>query len=214
MLTAMTGPGESSPERLLAFPGMRRVAHEGIALFVLKHFLSPVECAGLVERIDQRRQPSTLADANGDAYFRTSETSHFDHADPLVRALDWKLAWISGIDPTHGEPLQGQRYAQGQEFKPHTDYFEPDGADYARYCSVSGQRTWTFMVYLNDVSAGGGTRFVAINRTFQPERGTMLAWNNRGPDGQGNPLTMHHGLPVRKGTKYIVTRWYRERPWG
>ena len=82
---------------------------------------------------------------------------------------------------------QGQRYDVGQEFKPHTDYFEPDGEDYATYCAISGQRSWTFMIYLDDVSAGGGTRFPEINRTFQPERGALLAWNNRLADGTAIP---------------------------
>ena len=29
-----------------------------------------------------------------------------------------------------------------------------------------------------------------------------------------NPATLHHGMKVRKGTKYVITQWYRERPWG
>lgn len=210
----MHPPGESSSEHLLTFPGMRRELSGDFALFRLRHFLTPVECDGLITRIDARRRPSTLADANGDMTFRTSETCDLDHQHPLVRALDAKLAWISGIDPAHGEPIQGQRYGVGQEFKPHTDYFEPDGADFERYCAVSGQRSWTFMVYLNVVSAGGGTRFSELGRTFQPESGMLLAWNNRTNDGLGNPKALHHGMPVRRGTKYIVTRWYRERPWG
>ena len=209
----MRAPGESSPDHLLAFPGMRREVTGAFELFRLRHFLTPVECAGLIDRIDTDRRPSTIADANGDPYFRTSETCDLTFADPLVRALDAKLTWISGVDPAHGEPLQGQRYDVGQEFKPHTDYFEPDGQDFDKYCAVSGQRSWTFMIYLNDVSAGGGTRFPEMARTFQPERGTLLAWNNRTVGGQGNPATLHHGMPVRKGTKYVVTRWYRERPW-
>ncbi len=210
----MTGPGESSAKHLLSFPGMRRVASDRIELFSLRRFLTPVECAGLIAQIDTNRRPSTIADANGDAYFRTSETCDLDHADPLVTALNAKLAWISGIDPAHGEPLQGQRYDVGQEFKPHTDYFEPDGADFQRFCAISGQRSWTFMIYLNDVSAGGGTRFPEINRSFQPEHGALLAWNNRQADGSGNPATLHHGMAVRKGAKYVITRWYRERVWG
>ncbi len=129
-------------------------------------------------------------------------------------SLNAKLAWISGIDPQFGEPLQGQRYLVGQEFKAHTDYFEPDGADFERYCSVAGQRSWTFMIYLGEVAAGGGTQFAELGRTFQPERGALLAWNNRLPGGMPNPATLHRGLPVRKGVKYVITRWYRERPWG
>ncbi len=207
-------PGETSAEHLLAFPGMRRAPSERLELFSLSRFLAPVECAGLIARIEANRQPSTIADANGDNAFRTSETCHFDHGDLLVAALDAKLAWISGIAAAHGEPLQGQRYGPGQEFKPHTDYFEPSGADYERYCAVAGQRSWTFMIYLSAVAAGGATRFPEIARTFQPEPGMLLAWNNRTAEGQGNPATLHHGMAVRKGVKYVVTRWYRERPWG
>jgi len=29
-----------------------------------------------------------------------------------------------------------------------------------------------------------------------------------------NPATLHHGMKVRKGSKYVITQWYRERPWG
>jgi prolyl 4-hydroxylase len=210
----MMGPGESSDAHLRAMPGVQRVPTAKLELYQLRNFLTAGECAGLIARIDANRQPSTLADANGDEQFRTSETCHFDHGDALVAALDAKLNWISGIDPAHGEPLQGQRYDVGQEFKAHTDYFEPGGADYEQFCTVSGQRTWTFMIYLNQVAAGGGTRFKHIDKIVQPETGKLLAWNNRLPSGAVNPNALHHGMKVRSGVKYIVTRWYRERPWG
>jgi prolyl 4-hydroxylase len=210
----MNEPGESSAQHLLSIPRMQRFPSPRLELFILREFLDPPMCAALVERIDARRRPSTIADANEDAYFRTSETCDLDAEDPVVAELDARLAAISGIDPAYGEPLQGQRYEVGQEFKPHTDYFEPNGADYARYCSVAGQRTWTFMIYLNEVEAGGATRFKWIDKTIQPERGKLLAWNNRLRDGALNPATLHHGMKVRAGTKYVITRWYREKPWG
>lgn len=210
----MTGPGESSAQHLLTFPRMQRVPSPRLELFILRDFLSAEDCTALVDRIDTRRRPSTIADANGDDYFRTSETCDLDADDPVVVRLNEKLATISGIDPAYGEPLQGQRYEVGQEFKPHTDYFEPGGADFDTYCSVAGQRTWTFMLYLNDVEAGGATRFKWIDKMVQPERGKLLAWNNRKPDGAVNPASLHHGMKVRAGTKYVITRWYRERHWG
>ncbi len=193
---------------------MQRVPSPRLELFVLRDFLDAEACAALIARIDASRRPSTIADANGDDRFRTSETCDLDHADPAVAALDARLAGLSGIDPAHAEPLQGQRYDVGQEFKAHTDYFEPGGGDFERYCAVAGQRTWTFMIYLNDVPAGGATRFKVIDKIVQPERGKLLAWNNRRPDGTPNPATLHHGMKVRKGCKYVITRWYRERPWG
>ena len=195
----MRSPGESSARHLLAIPGMQRVPSAKLELFVLRGFLAPDECDGLIGLIEAGRRPSTIADANGDDAFRTSETCDLDYADPLVAALDARLAQVSGIDPSHGEPIQGQRYDLGQEFKPHTDYFEPGGADFERYCAIAGQRSWTFMIYLNDVPAGGGTRFRRIAKIVQPELGKLLAWNNRLPGGAVNPATLHHGMKVRGG---------------
>jgi prolyl 4-hydroxylase len=210
----MSSIDDSTARHLLAAPGIQRVPNARLGLFILRGFLDETECAALIERIDAQRRPSTIADDNGDDSFRTSETCDLDPAEPEVAALDAKLAALSGIDPAHGEPLQGQRYAVGQEFKSHTDYFEPDGADFETYCAVAGQRTWTFMIYLNAVTAGGATRFKVIDKIVQPERGKLIAWNNRRPDGRVNPASLHHGMKVRAGTKYVITRWYREKPWG
>ena len=210
----MIQPGESSAELLLLRTGMQRAPFPKLELFQLRGFLPPDLCTDLIELIDANRRPSTIADPNGDHYFRTSETCDLDPNEPAVRDLEARLLALSGIDPAHGEPVQGQRYAVGQEFKAHTDYFEPDGIDFERYCSVAGQRTWTFMIYLNEVEAGGGTRFSIPKKIVQPETGKLLAWNNRRPDGRPNPNTLHHGMKVRKGVKYVITKWYRELPWG
>lgn len=210
----MERAGESSAEILLTKPGMQRVPSDKLELFQLRNFIPPSLAASLIARIDTDRRPSTLADHNGDAYFRTSETCDLDAALSETREIEEMLVQLNGIDPAYGEPIQGQRYAHGQEFKPHCDYFNPQGEDWDRYCSVSGQRTWTFMVYLNDVPGGGATRFKAINKTIQPENGKLLCWNNRRPDGRPNPNTIHHGMKVRNGTKYVITKWYREKPWG
>ena len=210
----MTAAGESSAQRLLAHSGVQRIPSHKVELFQCRAFVPPVLCERLIALIDAGRRPSTIADDNGDAYFRTSETCDLAPEESAVREIEAMLAGLSGIAPAHGEPLQGQRYAVGQEFKPHTDYFAPDGADFATYCSVAGQRTWTFMIYLNAVEAGGATRFKALGKTLQPEAGKLLAWNNRRPDGGVNPSTLHHGMKVRKGCKYVITKWYREQPWG
>ena len=57
---------------------------------------------------------------------------------------------------------------------------------------------------------GGATRFKDIGKTIQPETGKLLAWNNLLPDGSPNPATLHQGMKVRRGTKYIITKWFRE----
>ena len=195
-------------------PGIQKLPSPKLTLFVQRGFLDPATCAQLCAMIDAERRPSTISDHNGDAAFRTSETCDLAAADPLVAAVDARLAAFTGLDAAHGEPLQGQRYAVGQEFKAHTDYFEPNGVDFHRYCSVAGNRTWTAMVYLNEPEAGGATRFKAVDKTIQPEVGKLVCWNNHRADGSLNPATIHHGMKVRAGTKYVITKWYRERPWG
>jgi prolyl 4-hydroxylase len=209
----MPASAESNAQRLAAVPGIQRVPSPLLELFVLRRFLDAPLCAALIALIEIQHRPSTIADANGDAGFRTSSTCDLDPAEPAVIELEARLGAITGIARAYGEPIQGQRYAPGQEFKAHTDYFEPAGADYQRYCRETGQRTWTFMVYLNAVEAGGATRFKAIDKNVQPEPGKLLAWNNCRADGSPNPATLHSATKVRKGRKYVITRWYRERPW-
>lgn len=206
-------PSDSIVARLSTAPGIMRTPTPKLTLFHLRGFLSPGECRDYMARIDAQRRPSTVSDYNGDPGYRTSETCDFDFADPLSVAMDDRIEALTGLDRLHGEPLQGQRYAVGQEFKAHTDYFEPSGVDFERFCGEHGQRTWTVMIYLNEPEAGGGTRFKAIDKIVQPETGKLLAWNNRRPDGSLNPSTLHAGMKVRAGTKYVLTKWFRERPW-
>lgn len=195
-------------------PGVQRVPSPRVNLFIKRHFLDEEECAAIIDLVEAQRRPSTIADDMGDPLFRTSETCDLDSAHPAVAAVEARIVALTGLDPAHGEPVQGQRYAEGQEFKAHTDYFEPTGADFTRYCAVAGQRTWTVMIYLNEPKAGGATRFKRIDKLVQPEAGKLLAWNNLLPDGRVNPDTLHHGMKVRSGTKYIITKWFREKPWG
>ena len=204
----------NTAETISRQPCVQRVPSPRLHLFIKRKFLAAEECQALMSLIETNRRPSTIADDMGDPLFRTSETCDLDGSDPAVRAVEEKIIALTGLDPVHGEPMQGQRYAEGQEFKNHTDYFEPTGVDFARYCSIAGQRTWTVMIYLNEPKAGGATRFKRIDKTVQPEAGKLLAWNNLLPDGRVNPDTLHHGMKVRSGTKYIITKWFREKPWG
>lgn len=207
-------PSEPVVARILRYPGVQKVPSPKAALFIVRDFLDSAQCQALMARIDERRRPSTLANAGDDYAFRTSETCDLAAEDPLAVDLKARILAFIGLHPDHAEPMQGQRYAVGQEFKAHTDYFDPGSADFDKFCSVAGQRTWTVMLYLNAVEAGGATRFKAIDKIVQPETGKLLCWNNLRPDGSPNPSTIHQGMKVRTGTKYVITKWFRERPWG
>ena len=190
---------------------MQRVPSPQLELFIVRSFLDRASCTALIARIDAERRPSEIADDIGIAGFRTSETCDLDWHDPVVGEVDRRIADLLGLPLAASEPLQGQRYAPGQEFRPHTDTFEPGGYDYLVHTAATGQRTWTAMIYLNEPEDGGATRFKAIGKTIRPEVGKLLAWNNLLADGRPNPATLHQGMKVRKGTKYVLTKWFRER---
>jgi prolyl 4-hydroxylase len=192
-------------------PGVQRVPTRELELFILRRFLDAETCAALIDRIDARRRPSEISDDLGIAKFRTSETCDLDCNDAAVSRVERRIAELLGLDLAASEPLQGQRYSPGQEFMPHTDTFEPGGYDFLVHTAKTGQRTWTAMIYLNEPDDGGATRFKSIGKTVRPETGKLLAWNNLLADGRPNPATLHQGMKVRRGTKYILTKWFRER---
>lgn len=202
---------DNPADRLAGTPGVQRVPNARLELFVVRSFLDHSSCAALIDRIDRKRRPSEIADDIGIANFRTSETCDLDWHDPVVGKVDRKISELLGLALDSSEPIQGQRYAPGQEFRPHTDTFEPGGYDFYRHTAQSGQRTWTAMIYLNQPDEGGATRFKLIGKTIQPEPGKLIAWNNLLPDGQPNPATLHQGMKVRRGAKYVITKWFRER---
>ena len=76
-----------------------------------------------------------------------------------------------------------------------------------------GQRTWTAMIFLNEPEGGGETAFPKVGIKVTPRTGNMLVWNNLNIIGEPNYFSLHEGQPVSAGTKYIITKWHRERPW-
>src|SRR5436305_1098564 len=105
--------------RLAGTAGVQRLPSPKLTLFVKRDVLPPELCAELMTRIDAVRRPSTIADPNGDSAFRTSETGDLPPDDPAVIETERRIAMLTGLSAVYGEPIQGQRYAVGQEFKPH-----------------------------------------------------------------------------------------------
>jgi len=205
--------GASVAHRLAREPMGFKIPSNDIDIFVIRDFLSPVECAGLVRLIDKERVPSKLLAPASDPEFRTSESCNLSPKDPLVTQIEAKLSALTGIEPSHGETIQGQRYAVGQQFKPHHDYFHQSEGYWEEMDRCGGQRTWTAMAFLNLPEEGGQTHFPRAGIKVTPRLGNLLLWNNLDADGLPNPATLHQGMPVMAGTKYVITKWHRERPW-
>jgi prolyl 4-hydroxylase len=201
-------------DRLLKTPNAFKLPAQGLDIFVVRDFLTPKECTEVIELIDKDRVPSGLLAPSADPEFRTSESCNLRLEDRANQMVEAKINRLTGIDPTHGETIQGQRYAVGQQFKPHHDFFYKTEKYWAEMEKQGGQRTWTAMIFLNEPEAGGQTAFPELDLKITPRAGNLLAWNNMDVVGEPNHFTLHQGMPVIAGLKYIVTKWYRERPWG
>lgn len=178
-----------------------------------ENFLTKEECETLISYIESSNQRSAVVGENTDrtsiSEYRTSHTSNLPKI-PLVEEIKNKIGKIVGKESSYGEALQGQVYAPGQFFKPHTDFFESSA--YNKHCLASGNRTDTFMIYLNDVEEGGETNFTNLNISVKPKQGLAIKWPNL-KDGKLLQDSMHEGSSVIKGKKYVITSWWRENQW-
>lgn len=199
--------------RLKADPRAEDLGGEQADMFLLREFFSAEECARLIGIIDRRIGPSTLFEGTQRDGFRTSSTHYFEAGDSATRALERRIDEATGIAHKHAEVTQGQRYEAGQQFKHHYDYFFASEPYWQQERRRGGQRSWTAMLFLNDVEQGGETDWPELGLSIKPVAGALLVWNNMARDGTPNRKTLHAGTPVVKGVKYVVTQWYRQDPW-
>ena len=210
---ALARLGESVRARLAINPAAYRIPAGKVELFAIGNFLSDAECTRLCTMIDTVARPSALHELDYASGFRTSYSGDLDPRDTFVAGISQRIDAVLGVDATIGKPVQGQRYLSGQQFKPHNDWFYTSEGYWPQEEVRGGQRSWTAMAYLNEVEAGGATHFTEVGIQIEPKPGVLLLWNNALPDGRPNEGTMHAGLPVLKGAKYVITKWYRTRQW-
>lgn len=185
-------------------------------IYTLDNFLTTEECNTLINLSNKIFRPSTIStpeDARATSDYRTSETAdlHWNTSD-YIRHIDNKISLFMEFNPFLGETLQAQKYAPGQYYKEHCDYFFPLTKEYKTYTEWMGQRTWTLMVYLNNVETGGETYFKHLNLKIKPKAGTAVFWNNLYRNGIPNPKTMHEACSPVSGDKYVITKWFRSWP--
>jgi prolyl 4-hydroxylase len=121
----------------------------------------------------------------------------------VVRAINRRIAEITGTVIEQGEPLSVLHYSPGQQYHPHLDALP----------GVTNQRVRTVLIYLNQGYGGGATVFSANNLHVQGQAGDAVVFDNCWPDGRIKLDSRHAGLPVTQGTKWLATRWIRAKPY-
>lgn len=183
------------------------------ALRVIDGLLTGEECDELIALARPRMERARTVDADGKQqvdHRRTSVGMFFKLGEmPLVAQLEQRIAALFDIPVSHGEGLQILHYLPGQEYQAHFDWFDPAQPGYATITARGGQRIASVVMYLNTPEAGGGTAFPEAGLTVTALRGSAVYFAYEG----GDASSLHAGLPVLRGEKWIATKWLRERPY-
>ena len=182
---------------------------------VFGELLSELECDALMAAARPRLTPSlTVSTQIPDYEMSADRTSHgmFFERDEndLIRRLEQRFARLLDWPVENGENLQILRYRPGAEYKPHYDYFEPGELTTPALVEHGGQRVGTLLIYLNVPEQGGATQFPDVGLDVLPQRGHAVFFSYCRP--HPSTRTLHAGLPVLAGEKWIATKWLRERP--
>lgn len=182
-------------------------------LRVFDGLLSDGECAALIELAKPRLQRARTVAEDGAEQIdkhRTSDGMFFGLGEqPLIQRIESRIATLLGMPVDHGEGLQVLHYLPGQQYEPHQDWFDPTQPGYAAITATGGQRIASLVIYLNTPEAGGGTAFPEIGLTVTAQRGSAVCFTYE----SGDTASLHAGLPVTRGEKWIATKWLRERPY-
>jgi prolyl 4-hydroxylase len=207
LLEAMPLTDQGDPEVVPG--GMALSARPEITVF--KNFVTSRECEYLIRTADPAFAPAPVGHVAGMreqvvAQIRTCDAAGFPWVaeNPVIHAINRRIAAASGTASDWGEPMQILRYRPGQEFKPHRDCTE----------DVENQRILTMLIYLNDAYTGGETLFLKSGLKFRGDKCDALLFRNADNEGRPDMDTLHAGLPVLSGEKYVASRWIRRKRFG
>mmetsp|Transcript_6551 Transcript_6551/g.16784 ORF Transcript_6551/g.16784 Transcript_6551/m.16784 type:complete len:225 (-) Transcript_6551:195-869(-) len=198
--TSELGPGRN---------GTVKVVSRDPWLIMIDDFLSHAETDALLKAGGVGWHRSLAGD--GVHEVRTSSTSWCTGkclTDNTVKAVQNRVTQLTGVPTENGEFLQVLRYEEGQFYGTHSDQNAPRA-------SAWGPRLYTFYMYLNDVSDGGGTRFPKLNVTVTPKKGRAAMWASvLDSDPYAREVrTDHEALPPGPGAvKYGCNFWLHMYP--
>lgn len=220
-------PSGAAPTRVPAPPGVtnsalvRALDREVKVLFQLAHprvilfggLLSNTECDELVSQARRHMMSSQVIDlASGeerrDAGRTSSGMAFARGATPLIARIERRIAALLDWPFENGEALQILRYEQGQQYRPHYDYVDPIEAGAAKFLARGGQRVASLVMYLNTPSEGGATNFPDIGLEVAPIKGNAVFFSYDRP--HPSTKSLHGGMPVITGEKWVATKWLRE----
>ncbi|XP_071424763.1 prolyl 4-hydroxylase subunit alpha-3 [Pithys albifrons albifrons] len=205
---------------LLLQPAKKEIVRIQPYVALYHYFVSDTEAETIVGKAlgELQRSVVTSGEKQQKAEYWISKSAWLkDTADPVVRALDRRIAAITGLDlwPPYAEYLQVVNYGLGGHYEPHFDHATSRKSPL--YRMNSGNRITTVMIYLSAVEAGGSTAFISANfsafgcqNPVSAPQNAALFWWNLQRNGNGDGDTLHAGCPVLAGDKWVANKWIHE----
>ena len=187
------------------------VAHPRVILF--GGLLSNPECDELVALSRARMSASQVVDTatGGEVAHEGRTSSGFGFhrgATPLIDRIERRVAALLKWPRENGEGLQILRYRVGQEYRPHHDYMDPALPGAPAFLARGGQRVASLVMYLNTPTGGGATNFPDIGLEVAAIKGNAVFFSYDRP--HPSTRSLHGGMPVTSGEKWVATKWLRE----
>lgn len=177
-------------------------------IWLLPDLLTPAESIYIAHKAAPMLAPSQIADPVDGTLRPHPVRNSLDavigpaREDIVIAAINRRIASVSETCIVQGEPLTILNYPIGGQYRPHLDAL-PDGENI---------RIRTVLIYLNDNFTGGETHFPVQNICIKPKAGMGVMFDNYRSDGKPDPSSLHAGLPVTNGTKWVASRWIRKYP--
>jgi predicted 2-oxoglutarate/Fe(II)-dependent dioxygenase YbiX len=219
MLAALGGADGFKLENWFASAAVERRC-DAPRIFTVEKFLPEAVCSWLVEQSKPRLTAATVKNpTRGRSTVegsRTNTSAAFSTIEPdlVLQLTCQRIAAAIGAPLRHQEPTNVLRYAVGQEYRPHFDFIvAEDEAAFSGELNLVGQRLCTVLVYLNEDYEGGETAFPRLNWRYKGKTGDALVFWNLSAEGQPERASLHAGLPVTRGEKWLLSKWVREKPY-
>lgn len=184
----------------------RETLHRDPLIERLPGFLTPEEASYLIRIAQPNLQPAVVVHPQTGALIsdpiRTASSAAFPFVseNPVLHAINRRIAAATGTSYEQGEPLQILSYEPGQEYKLHSDALPPG----------TNQRMATFLVALNTEFEGGATAFPRLGLDLRGQTGDALHFINVDQAGLPESAAWHAGQPVLRGRKFLLSKWIRE----